>query len=111
MLFYAREDMKSLFLLIALYTISGKQAVPSGNIPDGTTCVYEQSGSKSGQMTAGNDLTLTLSGYDGLQLQSITLSMRSNTASGAGEMQLAIGGTSVWSIGNMSFNKSALAGK
>ena len=102
--------MKTLFLLIALYTISGKQAEPSGDIPAGSSCAYEQSGSKSGQMTAGNDLTLTLNGYGGIQLQSVSLSMKSNTSDGAGQLQLKVGDTSVWSISDAAFSSTSWAG-
>jgi len=102
--------MKSLFLLIALYTISGKQAVPSGDVPAGSSCTYEQSGSKSGQLTAGNELLLILSGYEGTQLQSVTLTMRSNTSSGAGQMNLAVGETVVWSIADAPFSNGKWAG-
>lgn len=100
----------SLFLLIALYTISGKQAVPSGDIPVGSTCAYEQSGSRSGQMTSGNDLTLTLNGYDGLMLQSVTLEMHSNTSAGTGSLQLKVGESDLWSISDASFSSSSWAG-
>ena len=67
--------LNTIFLLVSLYTISGKQAVASGDIPEGATCEYVQSGNKSGQMTAGNDLTLTMNGYEGMTLRSITLEM------------------------------------
>ena len=102
--------MNSLFLLIALYTISGKQATASGDIPSGSTCGYVQTGSQSGQMTAGNEITLTLHGYDALQLQSVTLSMKSNTSAGSGELQLNVGETEVWSIADAAFNKDTWAG-
>lgn len=102
--------MKSLFLLIALYTISGKQAIPSGEIPTGSSCVYEQTGNKSGQMTAGNELTLRISGYDGLWLHSVTLSMHSNTSAGAGELQLTLGESTLWSISDAPFNDESWAG-
>ncbi|MBQ7531244.1 MAG: hypothetical protein IJT12_06010 [Paludibacteraceae bacterium] len=102
--------LNSLFLFIALYTISGKQAVPSGEIPAGSTCAYEQTGTKSGQLTAGNTLMLTLNGYDGMMLQSVTLTMHSNTSAGAGSMQLKMGDTDLWNISGASFSSSSWAG-
>lgn len=102
--------MNSLFLLIALYTISGKQATASGEVPSGSTCEYVQTGNQSGQMTAGNEITLTLSGYDALQLQSVTLSMKSNTSAGSGEMQLKVGETEVWRIADAPFSSADWAG-
>ena len=103
--------MKSLFLLIALYTITGKQAVPSGDIPEGATCTYVQTARNSGQMTAGNTIDLTINGYDGVTLQSITLMMKSNKASGAGELQMKVGNADVWNIADQAFSSSSWAGK
>lgn len=102
--------MKSLFLLIALYTITGKQAVQSGDIPEGSTCAYTQSGTQNGQMTAGNDLTLTINGYTGMTLHSVRLSMHSNQSSGAGWLTMSVGGSEVWSIADAGFNASSWAG-
>lgn len=103
--------MKSLFLLIALYTITGKQAVPSGDIPEGATCTYVQTARNNGQMTAGNTIDLTIDGYDGVTLQSVTLMMKSNKASGAGELQMKVGNADVWNIADQAFNSSSWAGK
>lgn len=103
--------MKTLFLLIALYTISGKQAVPSGDLPEGATCAYEQSGSRSGQMTAGNDIQLVISGFDSMILKSVTLTMKSNKESGAGELTMTVGNTVVWSIPDAAFTHSQWAGR
>lgn len=103
--------MKSLFLLIALYTITGKQAVLSGDIPEGATCTYVQTARNNGQMTAGNTIDLTIAGYDGVTLQSVTLTMKSNKSSGAGELQMKVGGSEVWNIANQVFSSSSWAGK
>ena len=102
--------MKAFFLLIALYTISGKQAVPSGDIPEGASCVYEQTGNRSGQLTAGNSLMLTLSGCEGMTLHSVTLRMHSNTKSGAGRMTMAIGEAPIWMIYTAPFNDESWYG-
>ncbi len=102
--------MKTLFLLIALYTITGKQAVASGDIPEGSACTYEQTGNRSGQLTADNSLMLTLSGYQGLKLNSVTLSMHSNTSAGAGSLLLKVGESDVWVINAAPFNAAEWAG-
>lgn len=102
--------MKAIFLLIALYTIAGKDAQPSGDIPEGASCAYEQTGSRSGQLTAGNHLTLTLSGYEAMQLQSVTLQMHSNTSAGAGSLQMKIGDSEVWTISDKTFDNTAWNG-
>ena len=103
--------MKTLFLLIAIYTLSGKQAVPSGDIPDGATCEYEQSGTQTGQMTAGNYIRLTLYGYEGMTLNSVSLKMHSNKDSGAGSLKMTVGESAVWTINDAAFNTSSWAGK
>lgn len=102
--------MNALFLLIALYTISGKQVESSGDVPAGATCAYEQTGSQSGQMTAGNSVTLTLNGYDGARLEEIKLTMHSNKEAGAGRLSLSMGSQALWTISDAAFNASAWAG-
>ena len=102
--------MKVLFLLIALYTVSGKQVVTEGSVPDGSSCVYEQSGTKSGQMTAGNTIDMTWTGYDGATIHSVTLMMRSNTSAGAGALQMQVGGRTVWQIADAAFKETSWNG-
>ncbi len=102
--------MKALFLLIALYTITGKEAVADGTVPPGSSCTYVQSGTKSGQMTAGNTIDLVLTGYDGATISSVTLMMRSNSSAGAGSMQLQVGEQTVWQIADAAFNTASWYG-
>lgn len=102
--------MKALFLLIALYTITGKEAVADGTVPPGSSCTYEQSGTKSGQMTAGNTIDLTLTGYGGATIHSVTLMMRSNSSAGAGSLQMQVGGQTVWQIADAAFNTASWYG-
>ena len=63
--------MKAIFLLIALYTIAGKDALPSGDIHAGASYEYAQTGSRSGQMTADNSIMLRLTGFAGCTLQGV----------------------------------------
>lgn len=104
------KDMKALFLLIAFYTISGKQAVPSGDVPEGASCSYTQTGNNSGQMTAGNTIDLSLQGYDGCRLQSVTLTMRSNKSSGAGALEMTMGKSLLWTIADAAFSDAGWNG-
>lgn len=104
------KDMKALFLLIAFYTISGKQAVPSGDVPVGASCSYTQTGNNSGQMTAGNTIDLSLQGYDGCRLQSVTLTMRSNKSSGAGALEMTMGKSLLWTIADAAFSDAGWNG-
>ena len=100
--------MKSLFLFIALYTISGKQVVPSGDQPSGLSCVYEQTSSRSGQLTAGTELTLTLNDYAGMRLQQVTLLMHSNQSAGAGSLLMQVGDFSyIWLKTTLFLKKNA----
>ena len=90
-----------LSLLSATFTVSGRNSVaPSGDLPEGCNFAYSSSAStgQKGQMTAGNSTTLRLSGWGGCTIQSVTLSMHSNTSSGAGSLQMTIGGSLVWEI-------------
>ena len=102
--------MKAFFLLIALYSISSKQAVPESGVPAGSACVYEQTGSRSGQMTAGNTIDMTFTGYDGVTLHGVTLTMKSNTSSGAGELQMKVGENTVWEIAKGAFSSPSWNG-
>lgn len=102
--------MKALFLLIALYTITGKQAVVDGAVPDGSSCIYEQSGTKSGQMTAGNTIDMTFTGYGGATIHSVVLMMRSNTSAGAGSLLMQVGQQTAWQIADAAFNKQTWYG-
>lgn len=96
-----------LSILSATFTVSDKNRVsPSGNLPEGGDFVYARTtttGSK-GQMTAGNSTTLCLKGWDGCTIQSVTLSMRSNSSSGAGRLFMTIGGKLVWRIRTAPFS-------
>ena len=102
--------MKAIFLLIALYTIAGKDAQPSGDIPAGASYEYTQTGSRSGQMTADNSIMLRLTGFTGCTLQGVTLEMKSNTSAGAGWLRFTIGDEMVWYIDDAAFSSQAWAG-
>ena len=102
--------MKAIFLLIALYTIAGKDAQPSGDIPAGASYEYTQTGSRSGQMTAGTDILLRLYGYTGCTLQSVALEMKSSTSAGAGALSLSVGDEMLWTIADAPFNAQTWAG-
>ena len=54
-------------------------------------------------MTSGNSTTLQLTGWDGCILDSVVLSMHSNTAQGAGSLTMHIGERLVWKIADADF--------
>lgn len=102
-----------LSILSATFTVSDKNRVTlTGDIPEGSDFTYSRSGStgQKGQMTAGNSTTLCLSGWTGCTIRSVTLSMRSNSASGAGRLYMTIGDKLVWGIHNAPFEDAAWNG-
>jgi len=94
------------------YTISAKNTLTtSGTAPVGSSATIVETYSTSKQMTSGNSQTLTLSGYNGYKITSITLSMRSNSSSGAGNLIYKIdGGSDQTIISTNGFNNAAWYG-
>ena len=97
--------MFALIALIATFTVeTNKKVSTSGILPEGATaeyvCTY-----KKGTITAGNSATLTLSGWQNTEIQSVTLSMRSNKSAGAGTLQMTVDGQTVWSITDSGFDQ------
>ena len=73
---------------------------------EGISATFSTTASSGGitQLTAGNSLTLTVSGMPRGTLKTIRLSVHSNSRGGAGEMQLLLGEQTIWSIGPTTFN-------
>lgn len=100
--------------MTATYTVSNTSTVAaSGTLPSGSSATYSQTYSTTSQLTGGNNATLTLSGYAGKKISQIILSMRSNTSSGAGNLDMGAGtGTyptgyaTIYSIGTANFNNA-----
>lgn len=97
--------MFALIALIATFTVeTNKKVSASGILPEGATtqyaCTY-----KKGTMTAGNSATLTLTGWQNTEIQSVTLSMHSNKSAGAGSLQMTVDGQSVWRIADSGFDQ------
>ena len=85
--------------LQAVYAQSSTEAVSvSGSVPTGSTAEFSTTYSNKNQLTSGNSMTLTLHGYAGKKITGITLSMRSNSGSGAGTFSAVAGSTSLASI-------------
>lgn len=94
-------------LLSVTYSVASSNSVTiSGEAPTGSNAVYERSGStgQKGQMTAGNSTTLQLTGWEGHMIDSVVLSMRSNTSQGAGSLHMTIGPNTVWEIPDGNFS-------
>lgn len=91
--------------------MSGKQSVTAtGDLPAAVTFAYEQSGTRSGQLTEGNTASLVLGGYDGVTIEKIVLTMHSNTSKGAGSATVTIGGEVLAAIADSPFSDNRWAG-
>lgn len=89
----------------AIYTVTSTTAVnPSGTRPVGSTQSYSQTYNTAKQLTSGNKAILTLNGYAGYRITGFRFQMRSNTSSGAGNMNVTVGSTSIFSIPTSAFN-------
>ena len=94
------------------YTVSSTSAVTkSGTAPDGSSATYKSTYTNAKcQLTANNSMTLTLSGYDGCKITGLTLSMKSNSSKGSGNMSMKIGNTTISSIATAKFNNNTWNG-
>ncbi len=99
------------------YTISSKNTLTTTETaPTGSSATIVETYSTSKQMTLGNSQTLTLSGYNGYKITSITLSMKSNKSGGAGKLSYSTNGGNSYtyligtSSSGLSFNNSAWNG-
>lgn len=98
---------------VVTYTITSRTSVRAdGMEPVGSYAQYEQSstGGRIGQMTAGNYTSLTLYGYSGKRIRTVTLEMRSNASAGAGTLEMLQGDSCVWSIPADHFSSDAWNG-
>jgi len=94
------------------YTVTSTSAVSvSGDIPEGSSATYKSTYTDKCQLTKGNSMTLTLSGYAGCKITGIKLSMKSNTSKGKGSFSAVVGSTTISSIQDSKFNTSSWAGK
>ena len=98
------------------YTVTSTSAVSaSGDAPSGSSATYSSTYSTANQLTSGNSMTLTLSGYKGMIVKGLTLSMKSNSSKGAGYLSVKAGSESLGSIGSSSygvnFNDASWYGK
>ena len=87
------------------YTVTGTNSVEvSGDVPQGAGAVYVSSGSQKFRLTAGDAMTLTLSGYEGFAITNLVLEMKSNKSGGAGKLRVECGDTLLAEIGNAGFD-------
>ena len=87
-------------LLSATFTITSSTSVKvEGDVPQRAEAVFAStsSGDKT-RLTMGDSAVLTLTGWEGCTIQSVTLSMKSNKSAGVGGLQMLIGEKEVWRI-------------
>lgn len=82
----------------------------SGDVPDGSSAVFYNDTQSGMRISGGHTATLTLSGYDGLDVRSIRMRMRSNKSAGAGAMQVLLGDSVVYSRPDAPFADEAWYG-
>ena len=95
----------------ATYKVTSKTSVSTtGTAPDGSTATYTQTYGTASQMTSGNSITLTLSGYDGKKIIGASVSVKSNSKGGSGSLSLTSGSSTIASISTAAFNTASWNG-
>ena len=94
------------------YEITAKNTLTTtGTAPSGSSATLVETYGTSKQMTSGNSQTVTLSGYSGYKITSITLSMRSNASAGSGNFIYKVdNGVDQTIISTNTFNNAAWYG-
>ena len=86
-------------------------SVTKGIAPSGSSVTFKNTYSTKEQLTGGNSMTYTLSGYAGYVIKSLTMSMHSNKSSGTGRFSFKAGETTLAEISsNTGFNQLAWNG-
>lgn len=90
---------------VATYTVTSYHAISltDGTAPDGSVVTFNSTTASGARVTAGNSATLTVSGYDGQFIRSMTLQMHSNKSGGGGSLHAYLGETEVATIADASF--------
>ena len=103
-----------LSILTATYTLAPKNTLqPEGDVPSSSIAHFQRSSTtgRLGQMTAGNSTHLRLEGWDGCTIRSVKLKMHSNGQSGAGTLDMKVGGNQIWKIDELAFCDPLWSGK
>ena len=96
------------------YTVTSASAVSvsDGVAPTDSKATFKNTyTSNKVQLTKGNSMTLTLSGFAGNKITGISLSMKSNKSAGAGNFSATVGATEISSIATTAFSNANWAGK
>ena len=83
------------------YKVTSTSAVSAeGTAPTGSSATYSSTYDTKEQLTKGKKMTLTLSGFAGMKITGLTLSMKSNTRQGSGYLDVKAGTTQLATIGS-----------
>lgn len=93
------------------YTVTATNAVSvTGTEPTGASSTYLSTYGTKYQLTKDKSMTLTLSGYEGVKITGLTLSMKSNAKAGAGTLSVTCGAATIASIANAAFSNAVWYG-
>lgn len=93
------------------YTISSITSVnTTGEVPIGSSAIFSTTSSTSSQLTAGNTMTLILSGFNTKTITGLSLSMKSTTSTGKGYFSMECGSDTIAYILNSNFSSSSWNG-
>ena len=91
-------------------TTTTEISISNGVAPTGSTAKFRTTYTKANQLTGGNSMTYTFSGFDGCTIIGITLKMKSNQSSGKGSLDIKVGDTPIAQINNEKFNAAGWYG-
>ena len=88
----------------ATYTQTSTTEIKTEGIaPEGSSATFSTTYQTKEQLTEGNSMTYTISGYDGKTIEAITLSMHSNENAGTGGMSIKIGENIIAKVKNATY--------
>lgn len=96
-----------------VYSVTSRTSVrPDGIEPVGAYASYSQSAvsGRVGQMTEGSSTSLSLYGFSGVRIRSVSIMMHSNKAAGAGTLEMNLNDSCVWFIDPASFDDDSWHG-
>ena len=101
------NEVKAAVSGTATYTVASTSSVnSSGTKPTGSTATFVNTYTNKNQISNKKSATLTLSGYDGLYVTGITMSMKSNQSNGSGSCTITVGSTTIATTnGGKAFNE------
>lgn len=88
------------------FTIESKNSVSTQGVMPPDASVSYVNTYKKGQLTAGNSASLILSHWEGVEIDDVTIHMRSNKSSGAGSLSLHDNSHTYWQIPDTPFADS-----